>query len=118
MKTSKDPRHIKRKNIVKQLFAEDFARQAKTIPEMSLIKKSLKKIDKIIKTSAPTWPVEKINKIDLAILRYAIYEMLKNEAPKKVVIDEAVEIAKEYGSENSSSFINGVLGTIILKNDD
>ena len=56
--------------------------------------------------------LEKINKIDLAILRFAIYEVLKGSAPKKVIIDEAVEIAKEYGSETSSSFVNGVLGAV------
>lgn len=58
------------------------------------------------------WPVEKLNRIDLAILRLAIYELGNEKIPPKVVIDEAVELAKEFGSENSSSFVNGVLGTI------
>lgn len=72
----------------------------------------MKKIDKIITKAAPAWPIDKINKIDLAILRFAVYELMEKVTPQKVVIDEAVEIAKEYGSESSSSFVNGVLGTI------
>jgi len=58
------------------------------------------------------WPVDKLNKIDLAILRLAIYELERKKTPPKVIIDEAVELAKEFGGENSPSFINGVLGTI------
>jgi len=62
--------------------------------------------------SSPAWPIDKLNKIDLAILRLSIYELLIGNIPPKVIIDEAVEIAKEYGSESSPSFVNGVLGTI------
>ncbi len=112
MKTGFDPRHLRRREAVKILFAETFTRQPKK-PE--LVKKILKKkphIDKIIQDAAPTWPVEKLNKIDLAILRLAVYELESGDTPPKVVIDEAVELAKEFGSESSSSFINGVLGTI------
>ena len=112
MKTSKDPRHIYRRKMIKSLFAESFHHQKSTDTEILNITKMLSKIDKTIQKAAPTWPLEKINKIDLAILRFAIYEVLKGSAPKKVIIDEAVEIAKEYGSETSSSFVNGVLGTI------
>ena len=66
----------------------------------------------MIKKAAPAWPVEKLNKIDLAILRVAVYELTNTKTPPKVIIDEAVEIAKKYGSEKSASFVNGVLGTI------
>ncbi|HLE48594.1 MAG TPA: transcription antitermination factor NusB [Patescibacteria group bacterium] len=112
MKTAKDPRHVYRKNAVKALFAESFAKQ-KRLPEIVVrIKTKLKVIDEIIKNSAPAWPVNNLNRIDLAILRLAIYELKYDKIPPKVVIDEAVELAKEYGSENSPSFINGVLGTI------
>ena len=97
------------------LFAESFVHQKKPLKEVEPVIKNLKKIDKIIQKSAPSWPIEKINKIDLSILRYAIFEMMQGGVPRKVTIDEAVEIAKEYGSENSSSFINGVLGTIYKK---
>jgi len=112
MKTAKDPRHIKRIKVVKALFAESFAPQEE-LPELAqkIIKQS-KKIDKKIEEAAPMWPVDKLNKIDLAILRLAIYELENVKVPPKVVIDEAVELAKEFGSENSPSFVNGVLGTI------
>lgn len=70
-------------------------------------------IDELIKKAATKWPIDKINKIDLAILRLAIWEMIfYKKTPYKVVIDEAVELAKEYGSNNSPSFVNGVLGTV------
>jgi len=112
MKTATDPRHQKRRQIVKYLFAESFTHQ-KNSPEIALkIKKQTKKINKIIVASAPTWPIEKINKIDLAILHLAIYELLNDDTPPKVVIDEAVELAKEYGAESTGPFVNGVLGTV------
>lgn len=112
MKTSKDPRHIYRKNIIKYLFAESFTHQKKVPKNITKIFIKLNEIDEQIKKAAPTWPIDKINKVDLAILRFAVFELMENKVPKKVIIDEAVEIAKEYGSESSSSFINGVLGTI------
>ena len=112
MKTAKDPRHIKRIKTVKALFAESFAPQ-KTLPNLAKKVLSQKnKIDKKIQEAAPVWPVDKLNKIDLAMLRLAIFELENTKTPPKVVIDEAVEIAKEFGSESSPSFVNGVLGTI------
>lgn len=116
MKTATDPRHLRRREAVKVLFAETFANQP-NIPDLAkqvLAKK--KRIDSFIATAAPTWPTDKLNKIDLAILRLAVYELKYEETPPKVIIDEAVELAKEYGSESSSSFINGVLGTIFSEN--
>lgn len=115
MKTSTDPRHQKRRQVIKSLFAESFTHQ-KSLPELVLkIKKKAKKINKIIVDSAPTWPIEKINKIDLVILHLAIYELLEKENPPKVIIDEAVELAKEFGAESSGPFVNGVLGTVYSK---
>lgn len=112
MKTATDPRHLRRKNALKFLFAESFTHQ-KNIPELVQdIQKQIDEINKIIVESAPTWPIDKINKIDLAILHLAIYELKNENTPPKVVIDEAVELAKEFGSESSGSFVNGVLGTI------
>ncbi len=112
MKTATDPRHLRRRNAVKALFAESFTHQ-KDLPEVVLkIKVETEKLNKIIVDSAPTWPIDKINKIDLAVLHLSIYELLYEETPPKVIIDEAVELAKEFGSESSGSFINGVLGTI------
>lgn len=112
MKTAKDPRHLIRIKVIKSLFAESFAEQ-KYLPDLvKIINKNKIEIDDIIQKSAPTWPIENLNKIDLAILRLAVYELKEGQVPPKVIIDEAVELAKEFGSENSASFINGVLGTI------
>lgn len=70
-------------------------------------------IDGKIGQAAPEWPIEQISSIDKSILRVAVYELLHStEVPPKVAINEAVELAKLFGSENSSKFINGVLGTI------
>ncbi len=70
-------------------------------------------IDSIIGPAAPDWPVDQIAKIDKAILRIGVYElMIVHDVPPKVAINEAVELAKTFGGENSSKFINGVLGTI------
>ena len=81
--------------------------------------KNLKKIDKIISDCAPEWPLEQIASIDKTILRIAIFELSfakKNlKVPPKVAIDEAVELGKAFGGENSSKFINGVLGTVFKK---
>lgn len=70
-------------------------------------------IDGIIAPAAPEWPVDQIAKIDKVVLRIGVYElMIKRDVPPKVAINEAVELAKTFGGENSSKFINGVLGTI------
>ena len=75
-------------------------------------------IDGIIGPAAPEWPVEQIAKIDKIILRIGVYElMVKRDVPPKVAINEAVELAKTFGGENSSKFINGVLGTIYRNSD-
>ena len=74
--------------------------------------------DAKIEPAAPEWPIDQIAKMDLTILRLAIYElMIKREVPPKVVINEAVELAKSFGGENSSKFINGVLGTIYRQSE-
>jgi len=117
MKIISDPRHQKRIKSLKELFALSFHWQKINEPLAQKAIAKLDKIDKIISQAAPTYPVDKINKIDLAILRLAILELIDKTAPPKVVIDEAVEIAKEYGNQTSFSFINGVLGTV-LKNHE
>jgi N utilization substance protein B len=73
-------------------------------------------IDEIIAEVAPTWPLAQMAKIDKSILRVAVYEVLNEpNVPYKAAINEAVEIAKLYGSDSSSRFVNGVLGTIIAR---
>ncbi len=113
MKTPLDPRHIKRQKTIQDLFALTF-RQIKPKTELGKeVVKSLEKIDKIIAKAAPEWPIEQINKIDLTILRLAIWELvIKAKEPPKVIIDEAIELAKSFGGENSPAFVNGVLGTV------
>src|SRR5258708_4123004 len=106
MKSASDPRHKLRRKIVKQLFANEFAKQDTSLTARKIISQSVK-IDKIITKAAPEWPIEKINKIDLAILRLATWEIMEKKTPAKAVIDEAVELAKEYGSESSPGFVNG-----------
>ncbi|MFH1393229.1 MAG: transcription antitermination factor NusB [Patescibacteria group bacterium] len=73
------------------------------------------KIDEIIVKTAPEWPLEQINLVDRNVLRIGIYELLlgsREEVPPKVAINEAIELAKNFGGEASGKFINGVLGTI------
>src|SRR5262245_37402300 len=75
-------------------------------------------LDRIIEEAAPSWPVNQMPGIDKAILRIALYEILIDEAektPVKAVINEAVELAKQFGSDNSSRFVNGVLGTVVTR---
>lgn len=78
------------------------------------VTQNLEVIDKIIEASAPEWPINQIAKVDLEILRISIFELyISRSVPPKVAIDEAIELAKEYGGENSSKFVNGVLGTVV-----
>lgn len=118
MKSTLDPRHQKRAKTVQSLFASSFSK--KSISRRSLlirpIHKLIPKIDPIIEESAPQFPIDKISKVDVAILRLAVYELLfVKKEPKKVIIDEAVELAKEFGGEKSPSFVNGVLGNVDKK---
>lgn len=77
------------------------------------VSKDKDNLDKIIKDSAPEWPIDQISLIDIAVLRIAVYELLNlGDVPPKVAINEAVELAKQFGGENSSKFVNGVLGTV------
>ena len=78
--------------------------------------KNIRSVDDDISAAAPEWPIDQISLIDKSILRLAIYELTNNkDVPAKVVINEAVELGKQFGGENSSKFINGVLGTVFEK---
>ena len=117
MKRKGDPRHIARVAAFKKLFEKNL-RSSTRIGQNTFagqVVEKQKEIDLEIKKNAPAWPLEQIVPVDLAILRVAIFELLYKEKkePYKVVVDEAVEIAKEYGSDKSKGFINGVLGSII-----
>ena len=71
-------------------------------------------IDSYISKNAPEWPINNIPKIDLIILRIAIFELMIDKTQEKsIIIDEAVELAKEFGSDTSSKFVHGVIGSIL-----
>ena len=89
--------------------AEEFARQL-----VDGVLENKTEIDKIISAFAPSWPIDQMAIVDKNILRVAIYEMvLGGESPPKVAINEAVELAKSFGSEASPKFVNGVLGSVM-----
>jgi transcription antitermination protein NusB len=72
-------------------------------------------LDLVITKAAPEWPLDRISPVDRNILRLGLYELLfseRNEVPAKVAINEAIELAKQFGGENSSRFVNGVLGAV------
>lgn len=79
----------------------------------------LEALDRLIQRIAPEWPIEQMAPIDRNILRLAAYEILHEPGtPPKVAINEAVEIAKLFGSDSSSRFVNGVLGTLFAQRQD
>ena len=114
MKTAADPRHLNRIKAFKQIFARSFLDQ---VVDNDLATNTIShqdEIDEIIKKGAPEWPLSQINRVDLSVLRLAVYELLyKADVPTKVVLDEAVEIAKRYGGGSSSSFVNGALAAAL-----
>ena len=80
------------------------------LSEVEGTREHLEEIDAIIEQSAKGWDPERMNKVDLAILRLAVYEMKYGETPVGVAINEAVELAKKFSSDEAPAFINGVLG--------
>ena len=119
MKTKSDPRHNERVAAVKSLFEASFSPKATNLhPLAENVYKKHTQTDRLLKKHAPAWPITQIAPVDLAILRLAIYELIfeTKKEPYKVIVDEAVEIAKEFGSQSSASFVNGVLGSIIKSN--
>jgi len=131
-------RHLARSIVLQSLFEWDFARKsdgeaiqilnrnlAEFAPGMGehsfadfLLSNIIKKcddLDEIIKKAAPDWPLDKISCVDRNVLRLGLYELLfakRAEVPAKVAINEAIELAKTYGGENSGRFVNGVMGSI------
>lgn len=122
--TIMDIRHRKRIKVVQNLFSISLNPHPKTLPydgdpQTKKIVKNLGKIDKLIELYASKYPIEKISKTDLAILRLSIYELIiEKKNPSKVVINEAVELAKELGGDSSFAFVNGVLATVLKKVED
>jgi N utilization substance protein B len=105
---------------LEQAFEDVISEFGKELPETDFAKKLFdgvsekeEEINDIIRTYAPEWPLEKIAKVDLHIMQIGIYELLYSEdVPPLVAINEAVELAKEYGDTNTSKFVNGVLSNI------
>lgn len=92
-------------------LGEDVRSYARTLVEGAVEHQA--DLDAIIARSAPNWPVDQMSSIDKNILRLAIFEILfDNRVPLKAAINEAVELGKRFGSDSSSRFINGVLGTV------
>lgn len=88
------------------------------LKEVEGTKAHLLEIDEIITKKSKKWKKERISKVDIAILRLAIYEIyFSEEVPNSVAINEAVELAKEFGTEQSSAFINGILGSIVSEKE-
>jgi N utilization substance protein B len=134
MKSKSDPRHNARKLALTSIFcwlfsepnpdeclklSQDLLDANNADPRLTNevikgVQEHREEIDGLISENAPDWPIDKIAKVDLVILRIAIYEILHSaNVPEKVAIDEAVELAKEFGNETSSKFVNGVLGSIV-----
>lgn len=136
-------RHLIRTVILQTLYEWDFYKQEKDItailernleefapgidePDFAWrilkgVAEHLTEIDDILKKAAPDWPIERIAAIDRNILRIGLYELLfadHNEVPPRVAINEAIELAKNYGGPNTSRFVNGVLGTIYREMED
>lgn len=115
MKTAFDPRHQIRQEIIQELFQYSFhpSFQSENQKTQKIIE-NITAIDNLITKSAPLWPLAQMSKVDIAVLRLALYELtIEKVNPQKAVIDEAIELAKEFGGESSGKFVNGVLGTII-----
>ncbi|OGE71686.1 hypothetical protein A3H40_01600 [Candidatus Daviesbacteria bacterium RIFCSPLOWO2_02_FULL_38_15] len=99
---------------MQKLFSWQFRPGNKAPKRILPIVDNLAQIDKLIAEGAPDRPISEINKIDLSILRLAVFELIiEKDTPFKVIIDEAVELGKEFGSDSSGAFINGALGKVV-----
>ena len=112
-------RHLGRVIVLQTLYEYEIRTLAND-PEVDLdviIAKNIEPYDKALQPMAPEWPIASIAAIDRNVLRMGLYELseCRDTIPPKVAINEAVELAKSFGSENSSKFVNGVLGTAYKK---
>lgn len=106
-----------------ELYFEDIELESNQIKKEikndinEIIKNNDSLVEQISNNLKAEWKLERLSKVNIALLKLAIYEMLYKKVPYKVVINEVVELAKKYGEESSSSFINGVLATIVKENN-
>ncbi len=112
---------IERKDVIEVLDRniEEFAQNKTDRPFMEKLLDGIlgkqPELDLVIEKAAPEWPIDRISPVDRNILRLGLYELLfadRKEVPAKVAINEAIELAKQFGGENSSRFVNGVLGAV------
>ena len=107
--------------VLAQVLERNIGRYSKTIDDPTFIRKLVEgvskkraELDEILRPLAPEWPIDQIARMDRMVLRMGLYELLHDkDVPPKVVINEAVELAKSFGGDNSSKFINGVLGSAL-----
>ncbi len=108
---------------VDEVLTRNINRYRETVEDRDFIERLVRGVgkeqsdlDEVIQPIAPEWPLDQIARMDRIILRIGTYELLKSdEVPPRVVINEAVELAKSFGGDNSSKFVNGVLGTVLKK---
>ena len=106
-----------------ELYFEDMELESNQIKTQikedvnSIIKNKQELENQISNNLKSDWKIERISKLNVALLELAIYEMIYKKVPYKVVINEVVELAKKYGEDSSSSFINGVLATVVKENN-
>lgn len=82
------------------------------------VREDLARLDRVIHQYAPAWPVDQLSVVDRNVLRIALFELLfRADTPRKSAVNEAVELAKSFGSESSARFVNGVLGSIMVDLD-
>ena len=106
-----------------EILDRNVERYSKTIDDQQFVivlakgvTETAEELDGVIQPVAPEWPIDQIARMDRLVLRMSLYELLRGgDVPPKVVINEAVELSKAFGGENSSRFINGVLGTLLRK---
>ena len=98
---------------------EDMVDDVKFIKKLVAgVQKSSAELDAKLQPVAPEWPIDQIARMDRLVLRIGLYELEQEaDVPPKVVINEAVELAKAFGGDNSSKFVNGVLGTLLRQRD-
>lgn len=113
--TGHDPEEVMQRRIAEDGLAPEAAEYAREL--VSGVLQHISAIDNSIQRAAPAWPFTQMAKIDRNIIRIALYEALfrPDKVPFKVVVNEAVELAKLFGSESSGRFVNGVVGSIVTQ---
>ena len=112
--------------VLEDILNRNIARYSETVDDLGFIRSLVNGVvekqadlDRQLQPVAPEWPIDQIARMDRIILRIGLYELdYLSDIPPKVVINEAVELAKAFGSDNSSKFINGVLGTLLSQKND